>query len=84
MNYNANIKPDLPMLAMLQTQQIPFPLETARELLASYGSPLYVYKGDRLRETIDFIGHSIPYPRTQFQFASVTPDALMIGAFLMN
>ncbi len=52
--------------------ETPFPPETARELLASYGSPLYVYEGDRLRETIDFIGNSIPYPRTKFQFASVT------------
>lgn len=68
------------MLAMLKTQEskektthrTPFPLEMARELLASYGSPLYVYQGDRLRQTIDFIGHSIPYPRTKFQFASVT------------
>ncbi|MDY6803282.1 MAG: decarboxylase [Cyanobacteriota bacterium] len=57
---------------MIQTQQTPFPLETARELLANYRSPLYVYQGDRLRQTIDFIGNSIPYPRTKFHFASVT------------
>ncbi|UBF29688.1 decarboxylase [Kovacikia minuta CCNUW1] len=44
----------------------------AQELLATYGSPLYVYRGDRLRQTICQITHAIPYPRTQFHFASVT------------
>lgn len=44
----------------------------AQELLHIYGSPLYVYDGDILRETIDQITQSIPYPQTQFQFASVT------------
>lgn len=65
---------------MVKTQQlsrakilpaVPFPVEVAKELLATYGSPLYVYQGDRLRETIDHITQSIPYPRTQFHFASV-------------
>ncbi|GET38613.1 diaminopimelate decarboxylase family protein [Microseira wollei] len=47
-------------------------LEIAEELLEKYGSPLYVYESDRLHQTIDRITQSIPYPRTQFHFASVT------------
>ncbi len=43
-----------------------------RELLDTYGSPLYVYDADRLRRTISDITRSIPYPQTQFHFASVT------------
>jgi len=43
-----------------------------QELLNRYGSPLYVYQGDRLRDTIRTITQAIPYPRTRFQFASVT------------
>ena len=42
------------------------------ELLRIYGSPLYVYDGDRLRQTIAHITQAIKYPRTQFRFASVT------------
>lgn len=53
-------------------QETPFPLELAHELLAIYGSPLYVYQGDRLRQTIGHITQAIPYPRTHFHFASVT------------
>jgi diaminopimelate decarboxylase len=51
---------------------LPFSLATAEDLLAVYGSPLYVYRLDRLLDTIDHITNSIPYPQTQFQFASVT------------
>lgn len=47
-------------------------IELAKELLTRYGSPLYVYDGDRLRRTLQRIGRSIPYPRTRFRFASVT------------
>ncbi len=43
-----------------------------RELLNTYGSPLYVYDGDKLRRTIEHISQAIPYPDTQFRFASVT------------
>jgi diaminopimelate decarboxylase len=43
-----------------------------RELLNTYGSPLYVYDADRLRQTSAYITRSIPYPQTQFRFASVT------------
>jgi diaminopimelate decarboxylase len=51
---------------------LPFSLATAEELLAVYGSPLYVYQFDRLTHTIRHITNSIPYPNTQFHFASVT------------
>jgi diaminopimelate decarboxylase len=51
---------------------LPFPEEIARELLEIYGSPLYVYHGALLRKTIAHITQAVPYPRTQFQFASVT------------
>jgi len=47
-------------------------LEIAEDLLEKYGSPLYVYESERLHQTIDRITQSIPYPRTQFHFASVT------------
>ncbi|MEH2347525.1 MAG: decarboxylase [Nostoc sp.] len=46
--------------------------EVAQELVNTYGSPLYVYNGDRLRETIERITKAISYPHTQFRFASVT------------
>ncbi|WP_202985807.1 decarboxylase [Nostoc sp. UIC 10630] len=51
---------------------LPFSEELAQELLSTYGSPLYVYNGDRLRETIERITKAVSYPRTQFRFASVT------------
>jgi diaminopimelate decarboxylase len=51
---------------------IPFSQTTAEKLLNIYGSPLYIYQLDRLVDTIDRITNSIPYPDTQFQFASVT------------
>ncbi|MEH2087107.1 diaminopimelate decarboxylase family protein [Nostoc sp.] len=51
---------------------LPFSKELAQELLNNYGSPLYVYNGDRLRETIERISKAVSYPRTQFRFASVT------------
>lgn len=50
----------------------PFTLSLAQELLATYGSPLYVYQNDILRQTIARITKAISYPRTQFCFASVT------------
>ena len=51
---------------------LPFSKELAQELLNNYGSPLYVYNGDRLRETIERITKAVSYPRTQFRFATVT------------
>lgn len=44
----------------------------ASELLRIYDSPLYVYDGSSLRQTIAHITQAIKYPRTQFRFASVT------------
>ena len=55
-----------------QNRGIPFPKSIAQELLTTYGSPLYVYQGDRLRQTIRHITQAIPYPKTRFHFASVT------------
>jgi diaminopimelate decarboxylase len=51
---------------------LPFSFATGKDLLDIYGSPLYVYQLDRLSSTISHITNSIPYPQTQFQFASVT------------
>ena len=51
---------------------IPFSLEFAHELLENYGSPLYVYDREILIKTINHITESIPYPQTEFHFASVT------------
>ena len=47
-------------------------LEFAQELLQVYGSPIYVYNGDILRQTIAHITKAISYPHTKFHFASVT------------
>jgi diaminopimelate decarboxylase len=47
-------------------------LEQATALFATYGSPLYVYDADRLRQTVQDITRSITYPHTQFRFATVT------------
>ncbi|NMG21450.1 diaminopimelate decarboxylase family protein [Brasilonema bromeliae] len=51
---------------------LPFSQKLAQELLNTYGSPLYVYQGDILRQTIQHITQAFSYPRTQFRFASVT------------
>ena len=56
----------------IPTLTTPFSLELAQELLQIYGSPLYVYDGDILRQTISHITKSFTYHRTQFHFASVT------------
>jgi len=50
----------------------------AQELLNTYGSPLYVYDGDRLRQTIQHITQAIAYPHTRFCFASVTNGNLSL------
>ncbi len=47
-------------------------LELAQALLQIYGSPIYVYNGDILRQTITDITKAISYPHTKFHFASVT------------
>ncbi|BAY84971.1 Orn/DAP/Arg decarboxylase 2 [Calothrix parasitica NIES-267] len=60
---------------MLDTQPVinhVFSLNKAKKILSIYDSPLYVYQGDILRQTIGRITNSIPYPHTKFHFASVT------------
>jgi diaminopimelate decarboxylase len=59
-------------MVKLHQQTPPFSLAIAQQLTAVYGSPLYVYQLDRLSDTIAHITNSIPYPHTQFHFASVT------------
>ncbi len=44
----------------------------AKELLHTYGSPLYVYNSQILNQTINQITTAIAYAHTQFRFASVT------------
>ncbi len=44
----------------------------AQDLLETYGSPLYVYEGDRLCHTLHHITQAFEYPHTHFHFASVT------------
>lgn len=56
----------------LQLADTPFSFQLAQELLNTYGSPLYVYNSETLGRTINRITQAIPYPRTQFHFASVT------------
>ena len=51
---------------------LPFSEALTQELIAIYGSPLYVYDGDRLRQTISQITQAVPYLNTRFHFASVT------------
>jgi diaminopimelate decarboxylase len=50
----------------------PLSFVLAQELLETYSSPLYVYQRDRAQATINRITNAIPYPKTTFQFASVT------------
>ena len=65
-----------------ESRKIPIPQSLspalAQELLNTYGSPLYVYDGDRLRQTIRHITQAIAYPPTQFCFASVTNGNLSL------
>lgn len=56
----------------------PLPIALAQDLLATYGSPIYVYQGASLRNTIKHITKAIPYPRTQFHFASVTNGSVAL------
>lgn len=56
----------------------PLSHQLADELLAAYGSPLYVYQGEVLRATIERIARSVLYPRTRFHFACVTNGNLAL------
>jgi diaminopimelate decarboxylase len=62
------------------TRQHAMPPELAHELLARYGSPLYVYDADVLRSTVARIERAVPYARTRFHFASVTNGNLALLA----
>ena len=42
------------------------------KLLATYGSPLYVYDGDRFWQNLQAIPQQVGYPLTTYCFASVT------------
>lgn len=62
----------------------PFSWETAQELLEIYGSPLYVYDGDILNQTISHITNSFNYPLTRFYFASVTNGNIALLKIFKN
>ncbi|MBE9230551.1 decarboxylase [Cuspidothrix issatschenkoi LEGE 03284] len=68
----------------IPTLTTPFSLELAQELLQIYGSPLYVYDGDILRQTISHITKSFTYHRTQFHFASVTNGNIALLKIFKN
>ncbi|MGF1673963.1 MAG: diaminopimelate decarboxylase family protein [Rivularia sp. (in: cyanobacteria)] len=59
-------------------EQYPIPHNIAKEILSIYDSPLYIYQGDILRQTITHITKSIAYPHTKFHFASVTNGNLSL------
>jgi diaminopimelate decarboxylase len=58
--------------------------EVAEELLHIYGSPLYIYDGDKLRQTIDRITQAVPYRNTQFRFATVTNGNISLLRIFLN
>ncbi len=62
----------------LPLAKVPVSLSLAQDLIATYNSPLYVYNGEIIRETIRQITQAIPYPSTHFHFASVTNGNLSL------
>ena len=56
----------------LRSEELPFSEVIAQELLNHYGSPVYIYQSDILRQNIRHITQAFAYPYTQFRFASVT------------
>ncbi|MBE9111332.1 decarboxylase [Nodosilinea sp. LEGE 07298] len=56
----------------------------AADLLRLYGSPLYVYDGDRLQQTLRHIAQAIPYRRTRFHFATVTNGSVALLKIVRN
>lgn len=62
----------------LLTRTVTFSRQLASDLLAQYGSPLYVYDADVLTNTITRITNAVPYPHKQFHFASVTNGNLAL------
>jgi diaminopimelate decarboxylase len=72
------------MLTHHQNHNLPFSQSLAQELLTTYGSPLYVYQSDRLRQTIKHITEAIPYQNTRFHFASVTNSNISLLQIFRN
>jgi diaminopimelate decarboxylase len=66
------------MASLVQNSQV------AEELLHIYGSPLYIYDGDKLRQTIDRITQAVPYRNTQFRFATVTNGNISLLRIFLN
>ncbi|NET01682.1 MAG: decarboxylase [Sphaerospermopsis sp. SIO1G1] len=62
----------------------PVSVEVAEELLHIYGSPLYVYDGDILNQTIDHITQAFSYSQTRFHFASVTNGNIALLKIFKN
>ncbi|MFM7367316.1 MAG: decarboxylase, partial [Sphaerospermopsis kisseleviana] len=62
----------------------PFSQELAEELLNIYGSPLYVYDGNILNQTISHITNSFHYLQTRFYFASVTNGNIALLKIFKN
>ncbi len=58
--------------------------KVAEELLHIYGSPLYIYDGDKLRQTIERITQAVPYRNTQFRFATVTNGNISLLQIFRN
>ena len=61
-----------------------FSLDKAKKILSIYDSPVYVYQGDILRQTIARITNSILYPHTKFHFASVTNGNISLLKIFKN
>jgi len=70
--------PKVPILGLELTPEL------VHELLQVYGSPLYVYDGDVLRQTIADITEAISYPHTKFHFASVTNGNIALLKIFKN
>ena len=63
----------------------PFSQQLAAELLATYGSPLYIYDQATLLATMQRITQAVPYCLKQFHFASVTNGNLtLLQVFRQN
>ncbi|HEY9705475.1 MAG TPA: decarboxylase [Allocoleopsis sp.] len=72
-NQNSQVLPSPPLTFAL-----------AQELITNYGSPLYVYQSDKLRQTINRINQAISYPKTHFHFASVTNGNISLLQIFRN
>ncbi|MFK0733966.1 MAG: diaminopimelate decarboxylase family protein [Gloeotrichia echinulata GP01] len=68
----------------LRSEELPFSEVIAQELLNTYGSPLYIYQADILRQNIRHITQAFAYPYTQFRFASVTNGNISLLQIFQN